>query len=74
MNDDMKHPDIVDYAMPLMRIERYAKLAHDACLSKDLGEAVYFAEQLAVEARILRQTLRIMKENERHADPQEVPA
>jgi hypothetical protein len=59
-----KHEEIIDYAMPLMKIERYAKLAHDACLKQDYKEAEYHALQLATEARIFNNTLKLMKEQE----------
>lgn len=55
---------IVDYAMPLMNIERLAKEAHDLCLSKDYDEAMELALKLGVEARILGASLAIMQGKE----------
>jgi hypothetical protein len=59
-----KHEEIIDYAMPLMKIERYAKLIHQSCLENDLPEAIEHAISLVTEARILTNTLRLMKEKE----------
>ena len=57
-----KHEEINDYAMPLMRIERYAKLAHQSCLEQDYKEAAQHALHVIVEARALISTLKLMEE------------
>lgn len=62
---DWQKPDINDYALPLMRIERMAKQAHDLCLECKYAEAGEVAQLLCVESRMLQQTLRIMEEKER---------
>lgn len=54
--------EIVDYAMPLMNIERLAKQIHDKCLDKKLDEAEELAIKLGAEARILIVTLAIMQD------------
>ena len=53
--------DIVDYAMPLMNIERLAKQAHDFCLHNQYAEANEVALKIGVEARILSASLAIMQ-------------
>jgi hypothetical protein len=58
---------VVDYAMPLMNIERLARECHNHCLNKDYDEANELALKIGVEARILSASLAIMqgKENTR---------
>ena len=56
--------DIVDYAMPLMNIERLAKEVHHKCLKKDFKSAREFVTQLVAEARLLQTTLVIMEEQQ----------
>lgn len=60
----MEIVDIVDYAMPLMKIERLAKEAHELCLKQDYAAASEVALRLGVEARILTTTLAIMQNKE----------
>ena len=55
--------ELVDYAMPLMNIERLAKEAHQACLNRNYEEAKEYAIALAVEARMLRLNLALMAES-----------
>ena len=57
----MKDDIVIDYATPLMDIERLAKQVHDACLHRSLAEAEERALDLLVEARLLIQTLRHMQ-------------
>jgi len=57
----MKETALIDYATPLMNIERMAKEAHDMCLHATLAEAEEKALELVAEARILVQTLRLMQ-------------
>lgn len=56
--------EVVDYAMPLMNIERIAKEVHSKCLDQDFRSAEEFALKLSVEARILLATLAIMQNKE----------
>lgn len=53
---------IIDYAMPLMQVERMAKQAHDLCLEKRYKEARDIAMRMASECRLLYTTLQIMEE------------
>ena len=52
---------IVDYAMPLMRIDKLARQIHDRCLHNDLKGAEELTLQLIAEGRILRTSLAIMQ-------------
>lgn len=52
---------IVDYAMPLMRIDKLAKTIHDMCLHNDLKNAEELTLRLIAEGRILRTSLAIMQ-------------
>jgi hypothetical protein len=74
--DSRKANDIIDYAMPLMVIERYAKEIHNMCLVYKYMDARLLTEKLCVEGRLLQHVLRVMDEqqNERrmHADSKEV--
>jgi len=58
----MKEVVLIDYAMPLMRVERLAKEIHDLCLEDKYEEARETAMQLVVESRLLQTTLRYMSE------------
>lgn len=53
---------VVDYAMPMMLMEKALRKAHDLCLQNRYGEARELAVQIAAEARLLQQTLRLMEE------------
>lgn len=55
---------IIDYAMPLMNIERMAKEIYNFCLANDLSNAEELALQLGVEVRVLQATLAIMQNKE----------
>ena len=57
--------DIVDYAMPLMNIERLAKEVHQLCLKNKFGTAEDTAVLLLTEVRLLQSTLAIMREEQR---------
>ena len=60
----MKTEDIVDYAMPLMNIERMAREAHEHCLKQDYAAASEVVLRLGAEARILTAVLAIMQNKE----------
>lgn len=57
----MKETVLIDYATPLMNVERLAKDVHDACLHRTLSEAEERALELVAEARLLVHTLRHMQ-------------
>lgn len=57
----MNKEELVDYAMPMMKIENLMRQTHDLCLSgkyKDAGELCLL---IAVQARILNASLAIME-------------
>jgi hypothetical protein len=69
----MKTDTVIDYAMPLMNIERMSKHIHDLCLDGKYDVAVDEAIKLCAESRILQATLAIMHNKETvRANPQEV--
>ena len=49
--------DIIDYAMPMMRIEIILKKMHNALLDDRLAVAQQLSVDLMTETRILRNTL-----------------
>jgi hypothetical protein len=57
----MKTDEVIDYAMPMMKIEKLLRKAHDLCLGHRYAEAREVALQLGAEARILQHTLSIME-------------
>lgn len=60
----MKTDEIVDYAMPLMNIEKLAKQVHDRCLNNDYAGAEELVLHLGAEVRILAASLAIMQNKE----------
>ena len=64
MENSVKTEEIIDYAMPLMNIERMAKEVHDICLRRGYKEAQELTLKLGAEARLLLHTLKIMQEKE----------
>lgn len=56
---------IIDYAMPLMNIERMAKETHLLCLENKYAEARELSLKMASECRVLYVTLQIMQERQR---------
>ncbi len=58
----MKDDVIVDYAMPLMQIERAAKEIHNLCLEHQYEKAQEQVLLLLTEARLLQTTLKHMQE------------
>ena len=57
----MKTDEVIDYAMPMMKIEKLLRKAHDLCLEHRYAEAREVALHLGTEARILQHTLSIME-------------
>jgi len=57
----MKTDEVIDYAMPMMKIQQMLRKAHDLCLEHRYAEAREVALQLGAEARILQHTLSIME-------------
>lgn len=59
--ETVKTDVVVDYAQPLMAIERLCREASDLCLSHKYAEAQEVALYIAAEARILAVTLTHME-------------
>jgi len=65
---------MIDYAGPMMSIETTLKEMHNALLNKEMDVAMQKATILLVEAKILQNTLVLMKEKEsEHALRQQAP-
>ena len=52
---------LVDYAMPLMKMEALLREIHDLCLDKKYGEASQHINSLEFEAALLRKNLHQME-------------
>lgn len=61
----MRNDEIVDYAMPLMQIEKLAKEIHHLCMNHEYEAARLKAQSLCVEGRLLQHVLTIMEEQKR---------
>jgi hypothetical protein len=57
--------DIVDYAMPMMQIEKLMRYIHDHCLDKQYPEAQALCADIIAEARVLYASLALMQEKNR---------
>jgi hypothetical protein len=53
--------EIVDYAMPMMKIEKYLRQIHDLALARKYEEASQVCLSLTTESRILSSSLHIMQ-------------
>lgn len=60
----MKTDIVIDYAMPLLNIERMAKHIHHLCLEGDLQSAQTVTVELRAESKILLNALEHMQEKE----------
>ena len=61
----MTTDEIIDYAMPMMKIQQMLRKAHDLCLEHKYGEARELTVHLGVENRILQATLALLEEKEK---------
>lgn len=55
-----KHDDIVDYAMPLIQVEKLVKRIHELCLRKEYIAANDICPDIITEVRMLSASLVIM--------------
>lgn len=53
--------DVIDYAMPLIKIERLSKEIHDLCLEHKYDPARDKTADLIGEARVLQAVLKLMQ-------------
>lgn len=56
---------LIDYAAPMMRIERLLKDMHNLLLDNKFEEAMELNLLLVAESRLLQHTLVLMKEKQR---------
>lgn len=56
-----KHGDIIDYAMPMMQIEKLMKDIHALCLDKKYKEAGEQCPEIIAQARMLTAALALME-------------
>lgn len=54
--------EIVDYAMPMMKIEGLMRKIHDYSLNSKYGDAAELCASLVVESLLLHANLRLMQE------------
>lgn len=59
-NANIKHGEIIDYAMPMMQIEQLMRRIHDHCLNKKYEEASDLCPHIIAEARMLSAALALM--------------
>lgn len=52
---------MIDYAMPLMKMEALMREIHDLCLEKKYGEASQYINDLEFQAALLRKNLHQME-------------
>jgi hypothetical protein len=57
--------DLIDYAAPMMRIERLLKDLHNLLLDNKFDEAIELSPVITTEAKLLHNTLILMRENKR---------
>lgn len=57
--------DLIDYAAPMMRIERLLKDLHNLLLDNKFDEAIELSPVITTEAKLLHNTLVLMRENKR---------
>ena len=59
---NVKHGGVVDYAMPMMKIENLMRQLHDLCLLKQYELANNICPEIIAEARVLSASLVLMVE------------
>ena len=57
--------ELIDYAAPMMRIERLLKDLHNLLLDNKFDEAIELSPVITTEAKLLHNTLILMRENKR---------
>ena len=54
--------ELIDYAAPMMRLERLLKDLHNLLLDNNFDEAIELSPVITTEAKLLHNTLILMKE------------
>ena len=57
--------ELIDYAAPMMRIERLLRDLHDLLLDGKFDEAIELSPVITTESKLLQNVLVLMKENKR---------
>lgn len=57
--------ELIDYAAPMMRLERLLKDLHNLLLDNKFDEAIELSPVITTEAKLLHNTLVLMKEKQR---------
>lgn len=57
--------ELIDYAAPMMRLERLLKDLHNLLLDNKFDEAIELSPVITTEAKLLHNTLILMRENKR---------
>jgi hypothetical protein len=57
---NVNHGDIIDYAMPLMQIERLLRQIHEHCLKREFLPANTLCPEVITEVRVLSASLALM--------------
>lgn len=52
--------DIIDYAMPMMKLEQLLRQVHDHCLKKEYMQAAELCPSMITEVRVLSASLVLM--------------
>ena len=53
--------EIVDYAMPMMKIETLMREIHELCLQREYGQASTYINDIEFQAALLRKNLHQME-------------
>ena len=61
MNVKPPEENLLDYAMPMIKIEKLMRVIHDECLAAKYGRAAELIPDLIAEARVLQASLAIME-------------
>ena len=56
---------LIDYAAPMMQLERLLKDLHNLLLDNKFDEAIELSPLITAEAKMLQNVLVLMKENQR---------
>lgn len=58
------HPEIVDYAQHLMKIEKYTRECSELSIDRKYSAAILVLPEIIAQARMLQATLAIMEAEE----------
>jgi len=61
---NVKHGGLVDYAMPMMKIDNLMRQMHDLCLLREYERANKICPEIIAEARVLSASLALMIDKE----------